>query len=156
MTTSSAGPKKRRFPPRQVCVFLVPNFIGFCSGALLLPVGVVGAVCIALRKVRCGRLGARLFLLAGVLLAGGAMAAGVHHNGLLIMALMLAFLGWTLWEAKPDDLGLSPWASLLPGVAAHVGMAGATRSPEPHRTPYQSSPPARQPTSHPAKSPSHE
>ncbi len=95
----------------------------YCGSALLLLAGLVGAVWMALSKVRCGRPGGGLILLAGFILGGGALVTGAHHS-LMIAAVIFALLGWVLWISDPDGKGQAPRASLLPGAAVLAGLAG--------------------------------
>jgi len=95
----------------------------YCASALLVLAGVVGAVWMALSSVRRGKLGALLFVLAGLLLGGGAVVLAGHHS-LIIAAAVLVFLGWALWEGENDEQGSPPLATLLPGAATLAGLAG--------------------------------
>lgn len=96
---------------------------GYCGFALLLVAGLVGAVWLALSKVRCARMGAGLVLLAGFGLAAGALAKGSHHS-LIIAAVVFALLGWALWSAGSKDKGAVSSFSLFPGFALLAGMVG--------------------------------
>lgn len=96
---------------------------GYCGSALLLLAGLIGAVWMALSDVRCGRFGAGLILMAGLILGGGTLAAGAHHS-LIIAAVVFVVLGWVLWATEPDGKAPSASSSLLPGAAVLAGMAG--------------------------------
>ena len=95
---------------------------GYLGSGLLVLVGVIGAVWMAMSKVRCGRGGAALFLLAAALLGAGTIAAGAHHS-LFIAAAIFGLLGWVLWWFEPEETApaLATW---LPGAAVLAGMAG--------------------------------
>lgn len=95
----------------------------YCASALLVLAGVVGAVWMALSNVRRGKLGAVLFVLAGVLLGAGAVAFGGHHS-LIIAAAVFLLLGWALWEGENDEQASPPLATLLPGAAVLAGLIG--------------------------------
>jgi multiple sugar transport system permease protein len=95
----------------------------FCGSALLLLAGLVGAAWMALSKVRCGRLGASLILLAGALVGGGTLVLGLHHS-LVIAAIIFLLLGWALWDKEPDARFPPQPASLIPGIAVVAGIAG--------------------------------
>ena len=95
----------------------------YCGSALLVLAGVVGAVWMGLGGWRRGRAGAALFFVASLGLGAGAVLTGAHHS-LLIAAVALAFLGWTMWESEPGEDGPAPRACLLPGAAVLAGLAG--------------------------------
>jgi multiple sugar transport system permease protein len=97
--------------------------IGYVGSAVLLLAGLIGAFWMALSKVPCGKSGAALVFLAGAILGGGTLIAGAHHS-IFIAAVIFALLGWMLWINAPDEKESASSASLLPGAAVLVGLAG--------------------------------
>lgn len=95
----------------------------YIGSALLVLAGVVGAVWMGLSGGRAGCTGAALFFVASVALAAGTVITGAHHS-LLIVAVVFAFLGWTLWDSEPGEHEPAARAGLLPGAAVLAGLAG--------------------------------
>jgi multiple sugar transport system permease protein len=114
--------------------------IGFCASALVMLAGLAAAVWMALSKVRCGRMGAALFLLGAAVLGGGTIVFSAHHS-FLIAAVIVALLGWVLWDNDADASSPASHASLLPGAALLVGMAGLFFLHSPMWTAYETNDP---------------